>query len=195
MEIAALTREFRYNGVALLDPGTQHSLEQVREFYAALYPEITSASIEGPESVGAKMIYTFRRAVGTKGMDHPIQKNPLELIALERKRQIEAEGFTPAHDDAHEFGELALVAALYASPVRLFEQAKDLSGDIYLRDPWPSDWFTKWDKRRYAGDIVEPATYTRQERFNLLVKSGALIVAEMERIQRQLLAHPSHGDR
>lgn len=195
MEIKNLTREFRYNGVALPDPGAQYTLEQVRDFYAAMYPEITSAAIEGPENIGAKTIYTFRRAVGTKGKDHPMQKNPLELIAQERKRQIEAEGFTPTHDDEHEFGELALVAALYATPVRLFEQAKDLSGDVYLRDPWPSDWFTKWDKRRYAGEIVNPATHTRQERFNLLVKAGALIVAEMERIQRQLLADPSHGDR
>lgn len=67
MDVQTLAREFRYNGVALPDPGPQFSLEQVRDFYAAMYPEITSAAIEGPESVGAKTVYTFRRAVGTKG--------------------------------------------------------------------------------------------------------------------------------
>lgn len=67
MDIQNLTREFRYNGVALADPGAMLSLPQVRDFYANVYPEITSADIEGPQQVGNKQIYTFRRAVGTKG--------------------------------------------------------------------------------------------------------------------------------
>jgi len=67
MEIEKLVREFKYNGVALADPGAMLSLPQVRDFYANVYPEITSADIEGPQQVGNKQIYTFRRAVGTKG--------------------------------------------------------------------------------------------------------------------------------
>ena len=67
MDIQNLTREFRYNGVALPDPGPMLSLPQVRDFYANVYPEITSADIEGPEQLGGKVIFTFRRAVGTKG--------------------------------------------------------------------------------------------------------------------------------
>lgn len=67
MEIQNLTREFRYNGVRLPDPNPSFSLVQVRDFFAAAYPEIVSADIEGPEQVGAAQIYTFRRAVGTKG--------------------------------------------------------------------------------------------------------------------------------
>jgi len=67
MEIQQLTREFNYNGVALADPSPAFSLPQVRDFFANVYPEITSADIEGPKQVGAKQIYTFRRAVGTKG--------------------------------------------------------------------------------------------------------------------------------
>ena len=39
----------------------------MRDFYANVYPEITSADIEGPQQVGGKQVYTFRRAVGTKG--------------------------------------------------------------------------------------------------------------------------------
>jgi PRTRC genetic system protein C len=67
MDIQNLQREFRYNGVALADPNQAFTLPQVRDFYSTVYPEITSADIEGPEQVGAKVIYTFRRAVGTKG--------------------------------------------------------------------------------------------------------------------------------
>ncbi len=67
MDIQTLTREFTYNGVALADPNPAFTLPQVRDFYANVYPEITSADIEGPKQVGAKAIYTFRRAVGTKG--------------------------------------------------------------------------------------------------------------------------------
>jgi PRTRC genetic system protein C len=80
MDIQNLTREFRYNGVALADPGAMLSLPQVRDFYANVYPEITSADIEGPQQVGGKQIYTFRRAVGTKGASRAVE------LALQRLR-------------------------------------------------------------------------------------------------------------
>ena len=80
MDIQKLTREFRYNGVALPDPGQMLSLPHVRDFYANVYPEITSADIEGPEQVGGKVIYTFRRAVGTKGAGRAVE------LALQRLR-------------------------------------------------------------------------------------------------------------
>ena len=67
MDIQTLEREFRYNGVVLPDPNQGFTLPQVRDFYANVYPEITSADIEGPQQTGAKAVYTFRRAVGTKG--------------------------------------------------------------------------------------------------------------------------------
>ena len=67
MEISATEREFRYNAVKLGDPSLVLTLVQVRDFYSNVYPEIISADIEGPELVGGKQIYTFKRAVGTKG--------------------------------------------------------------------------------------------------------------------------------
>lgn len=67
MDIQTLIREFRYNSVVLADPSPALTLPQVRDFYANVYPEITSADIEGPVQTGAKEVYTFRRAVGTKG--------------------------------------------------------------------------------------------------------------------------------
>jgi PRTRC genetic system protein C len=62
-----LKRVFRYNSVTLPDPGPTYTVEQVRDLYAATYPEITSAAVEGPEEDGDTLTYTFRRAVGTKG--------------------------------------------------------------------------------------------------------------------------------
>lgn len=65
-----LQREFKYNSVKLPDPNPTFTLSQVRDFFANIYPEITSADIEGPEVLGSKNIYSFRRAVGTKGQKH-----------------------------------------------------------------------------------------------------------------------------
>lgn len=67
MQIGALVREFSYNGIVLPDPGNALTPESVRDMYSAAYPEITTATIEGPERKGDKLCYVFKRAVGTKG--------------------------------------------------------------------------------------------------------------------------------
>lgn len=67
MEISRAVREFRYNSVVLPDPDPGFAIEQVRDFFATIYPDIVNAEIEGPEASGNKSVYTFRRAVGTKG--------------------------------------------------------------------------------------------------------------------------------
>lgn len=85
MEISQSTRQFKYNGVVLQDPGPAYSLEQVREFYSTLYPEIINAAIEGPTIAGAKTVYEFRRAVGTKGADDT-QARLERLIARRAER-------------------------------------------------------------------------------------------------------------
>jgi len=66
LQIAKAERLFTFNGVSLPDPGPHMTPEQVKDLYAASYPELTSAVVEGPEMKGGKMIYTYRRAVGTK---------------------------------------------------------------------------------------------------------------------------------
>src|SRR3954464_12174399 len=67
MEVKASKRAFRYNNIPLQDPDPKLSVQQVRDFYANIYPEITTAEIDGPENKGGDIVYTFRRAVGTKG--------------------------------------------------------------------------------------------------------------------------------
>ena len=67
MQIETLAREFSYNGAKLADPAPTFTLQQIRDFYSQTYPELTNAEIEGPVIKGNRNVYTFRRAVGTKG--------------------------------------------------------------------------------------------------------------------------------
>jgi hypothetical protein len=102
----------------------------------------------------------------------------IDRIERERDRQIKEEGWTSDHDDEHEDGELALVAALYATPIRLVDKKMD--------DPWPEYWLKKYDKRPrdLDGNILETIDMKRYDRIRTLEKAGALIAAEIDRIMR-----------
>ncbi|MCW3644076.1 PRTRC system protein C [Burkholderia cenocepacia] len=80
MQTETLIREFRYNGARLTDPSPAFSLHQVRDFYGNTYPEIVNAEIEGPEVIGNRNVYTFRRAVGTKGAAMTLDQLRAELV-------------------------------------------------------------------------------------------------------------------
>lgn len=92
-------------------------------------------------------------------------------VLAERQRQVTAEGWTEAHDDQHTKGEMALAAALYASPRDDLKIVGHTADVVTFADPWP--WSPHWDKRR---------THTRRKR---LVIAGALILAELERMDRR----------
>ena len=99
----------------------------------------------------------------------------MSKIAAERQRQIEAEGFDSERDDGYVMGALAVAAACYALH-RVRDDARDdyfeVNGDtgIYKRVPWIWPWTSGWWK---------PTTRRRN-----LIKAGALIVAEIERLDR-----------
>lgn len=96
--------------------------------------------------------------------DVEVSYSGAELIAIERARQAFIEGWTPEHDDEHEDGELARAAACYADPV-----------------PWhpvPPRW--PWERRWW-----KPSP---EDRVRELMKAGALIAAEIDRLQRQAAA-------
>jgi hypothetical protein len=107
----------------------------------------------------------------------PAEPSGVELIATERQRQIDAEGWTPDHDDLHDQGELALAAACYAipdggdasEPVRF--PTRSLLDGVTIPPLWP--WAGRWYKR------------TPYDRKRELVKAGALIAAEIDRLQRK----------
>lgn len=97
----------------------------------------------------------------------------IDDIAAERQRQIEAEGWTPEHDDEHRAGALATAAACYAAPETVFFGVSR-AGPAYqtftsYEPAWP--WADMWWK---------PSDNRRRD----LVKAGALIVAEIERLDR-----------
>ncbi len=84
-------------------------------------------------------------------------------IISERLRQMTAEGFGIAHDDQHTAGELARAAACYAISAH-----NKAAGHPNVVRSWP--WEPEWWK---------PTTPRRD-----LVKAAALILAEIERIDR-----------
>lgn len=94
----------------------------------------------------------------------------ITLIAQERNRQVEMEGWTPEFDRKfHGGGDLAVAAACYAVN-KIPELPKS-----FFTTPFP--WPPKWDKR------------AKHDRKRSLIIAGALIAAELDR----LLAEESAG--
>jgi hypothetical protein len=87
-------------------------------------------------------------------------------VLNERQRQISAEGWTPKHDDTHGKGEMAAAAACYANPIRKYldPRCTDVIG-------WPKGW-----------------GYKPKDRRSNLVRAAALLIAEIERLDRAVAA-------
>lgn len=95
----------------------------------------------------------------------------LVAIAAERQRQQDVEGFSIEHDDKRERGELAAAGACYAllpakSHANICKGGTELSDAMPPQWPWNSYWWKPEDDRRN------------------LVRAGALIAAELERLLR-----------
>jgi len=71
MEVQNLTREFRFKkdgtNVTLPDPNPDFTVNEVLQFYGNQYPELTTATLEGPKTDNGKAVYTVKTTVGTKG--------------------------------------------------------------------------------------------------------------------------------
>jgi hypothetical protein len=90
--------------------------------------------------------------------------NGIAAIAAERQRQIDVEGWTPEHDDEHapqrgrgDVGQMAEAAICY------------IVGSTGVHDlnwPWAMRW---WKPRSYRENLV---------------RAGALIAAEIDRVDR-----------
>lgn len=117
----------------------------------------------------------------------------VELIARERQRQIDVERYTPKHDDEHTDFSLAMAAACYAAPNLIYVQ-KNVGSDVHFCDPWP--WERAQDKRRINGMLHgnTPFARSRDERLRQLAIAGALIAAEIDRIQRTASASPLNNN-
>jgi PRTRC genetic system protein C len=81
MKVEKAVRAFTYNKIPLQDPDPKMSIEEVRTFYLNLYPELTNAEIEGPEQKDNTLLYTFRKAVGTKGAALSLRDRLNQILA------------------------------------------------------------------------------------------------------------------
>lgn len=108
-----------------------------------------------------------------------VPEGAVGLIAAERQRQITAEGWTPEHDDWHFDGSLAVAAACYATQANqgLHEGGMKVRESVLRYWPWDWNWWKP----------------TPDNRIRELVKAGALIVAEIERLQRAAAPTPQKG--
>lgn len=90
-------------------------------------------------------------------------------VLAERDRQRSVEGWTAEHDDTHGKGEMARAAATYAFIGGLPEASRGDAVETRLPRnlwPWSQGWLKPKDRRRD------------------LVRAGALILAEIERLDR-----------
>jgi len=67
IDAKVLARSFSYNGMKLPDPDPRMTPEEVKAAYSHQYPELATAAITGPEVSGEQLVYSFVRAIGTKG--------------------------------------------------------------------------------------------------------------------------------
>lgn len=95
-----------------------------------------------------------------------ISKAERDVLA-ERRRQVSEEGFTPERDDAYARGELAQAAGCYALGPKLVPidgRCAESARPAWW--PWDRAW---WKPRGRRADLV---------------RAGALILAEIERLDR-----------
>ncbi len=71
LDIKGLKRVFilkKGNGTLTLeDPDSRMSLSEVTDFYSINYPELTTATLQGPELEEDRAVYRFKTTIGTKG--------------------------------------------------------------------------------------------------------------------------------
>lgn len=92
-------------------------------------------------------------------------------VLAERRRQVSAEGWTAEHDDEHRDGSLALAAGCYCeSAARPVLYGRKGGAAFAIPKLWPHGWNRSWWKPRTP----------RED----LVRAGALILAEIERLDR-----------
>lgn len=129
------------------------------------YPPGSQPALEPPERE------FFETTENARSADARTENDGAMLIALERLRQVSLEGFTEEVDDAYGRGELAEAAVCYAD-LAINQQltgmtpaeAKENAARLW---PWDRDGFNPKD-----------------DPIRNLVRAGALIAAEIDRLKR-----------
>ena len=142
----------------------------------------------GPHSAlgGLGVLSTERPAADSLDLLRRILTKAAQDVLAERQRQVNAEGWTPEHDDEHVNGELAFAAACYASHASarawVSSDFPD-GGEHYKTDEPPNDWPDSWD----------PSWWKPKNRRRDLVRGAALLLAEIERRDRAEAAAANAG--
>lgn len=140
--------------------------------------ETTSAHYDASLELGEDMlddaIVEYMMAKDPAATEVGTYTHGARLIARERLRQISREGYTPEHDAEHNMGELVRAAISYAYT--------GMHGNANTQpDPeWP------WDRESW-----KPS----DDRIRSLVKAGALIAAEIDRVGLQIAREQEAIDR
>nr|WP_313634440.1 hypothetical protein [Brevundimonas diminuta] len=100
-------------------------------------------------------------------------------IAAERQRQVDVEGWSDSHDDEHDGYQMARAAGCYAFHASREDDDGDtgmfVSAAVHHGWPWDRAW---WKPKSRRADLV---------------RAGALIVAEIERLDRAALQAEQKG--
>jgi len=109
----------------------------------------------------------------------------IELIAAERQRQIEDEGWTAEHDDQHIGESLAMAAACYALPIKKLKMVvRSQREDVSIRGEFPVWELVEYKVPNTWPRSWSPAYWNSKTRLRDLARSAALIAAEMDRLIR-----------
>lgn len=109
-------------------------------------------------------------------------KTGIELITEERQEQIEKHGRSLEHDKTHDQGELADAAVICAANRLVYEKSK-YANSVNFNVLQMGSWELPVE---YDGNVLV-ANYnsTDKERIHQLKVAGALIAAEIDRVQNK----------
>ncbi|HBS6692588.1 ead/Ea22-like family protein [Klebsiella variicola] len=166
-DAACICEEYDGEGHVAWDETAQRNAE----FIALANPANVLALVEALEKVQGMEAYWKTQCRGITDHCEELQARIAELesrtvtaaaadVLAERQRQVTAEGWTDERDDGYQNSELADAAACYAI------HAHNQGFSTPAHWPWSQDWWKQTSPRRD------------------LVKAGALILAEIERLDR-----------
>lgn len=144
-------------------------------YLPCLAPSISQGEVDRLEVIvrmadGASAAHAFGAGDRTERIDAALKSilnfgagstAAIDVLA-ERRRQIEGEGWSRDHDDTFVDGELAIAAACYEGG-----RGMTIGSNTPALWPWGASW---WKPTTYRGDLV---------------KAAALILAEIERLDRE----------
>lgn len=132
--------------------GCNHTLDAI-EYFASL--------LEAADAARSRAASRASLATTHAGTGEVAHTAAVRDVLAERRRQVDQESWTPAHDDKCRDHEMSCAAGCYAMYTLAYP-----AGDPPPAWPWAADWW-------------KPTTHRRN-----LVKAGALIQAAIERLDR-----------